>query len=567
MVVIYWLMLMLGVMLPVFGEVRVQAEADQTDHFENLPIPVTIIITHPPDLLVDESTFLLGKDAIRVDKIKDVGDTGGKADILTIYRYDLPNKPKGLHVLPSISVKIGGKTYKSVASTFAVKGMEGSEPAAQAAASSSSNGTFLKLENIIQGPTTLFPGQTTTVGYRYSFNANIETTKEVTPLFEPKGFLKVGDKIVSKKDSGDTSILEVTQQLQAQEPGVYIVGPSTIEGYVYREDSLGKRTYAKDKLKSVAAAVTLTVKPLPIEDKPASFNGAVGKYAFKVLLKTPAKVTVGDEMTLQVEITGSGDLDTVQLPEFCCQPGMSGLFKLSDLPPVGKIEGSTKRFSVGLRPLSAAVKAIPSLEFSYFDPDAQKFETRHSAPVPIQVLELKAPEPEKTASEASKLMEKEEWQQALNQPTPIDVEGNYPLTKQDLQNRWFGSWWTLLLLPLAVALLMYQAKLKRFLEGRKTEIPVATSMHLFNEAWKEQPHSSAFYAKLYQAFYTRLQERGDIDTSIHSIDKLPSEGAAGDVKALLLSIEEARYAGDKGVKENFLLEQARKLFKELEIRA
>lgn len=567
---IYWLVLLFGCMHSLWGEVRVQAEVDKGNHFENFAIPVTIIITHSAKELVDEKSFFLGKDPFTVTKVQDVGDTETDADILTIYHYDLPGKPKGLHILPVITARIGGQAYQSVASTFEVKATDSkpvsAPPQAPVASSSSSGGIFLKLENIIEGPTTLFPGQTTTLGYRYSFNANIETTEEITPLFEPKGFLKVGDKIVNKKDSGNTSILEVTQQFQAQDVGEYKIGPSTIEGYVYQENYLGKRTYEKDKLKSVTAPVTLTIKPLPEKNKPASFNGAVGKYTFTVALKTSSKVTVGDEMNLQIEIAGTGDLDTVQLPDLCCQPGMSGLFKLSDLPPVGKIEGKAKRFSVDLRPLTSAINEIPSFEFSFFNPDTQKFVILRSAPIPIQVVELKKSQPEKIEAPVESPKDQEQWRQVLNNPPPIDVEGNYVLTEQDLHNRWFGSWWTLLLLPLAGVLLMYQTNLRRYMQKRENEVPAVNSSYLFEDAWKEEPYSSSFYNKLYKAFYVRLQERGDINTDIHAIENLPQEGAAGDVKALLLSIEEARYAGDKGLKQNTLLEKARRLFEELEVK-
>jgi hypothetical protein len=417
----------------------------------------------------------------------------------------------------------------------------------------------------VQGQKALFVGQTITLGYRYLFNGNIETTDEVVPLFEPKGFVKLGDKIVAHKDTADTSVLEVTQRLQAETPGVYQVGPSSIEGYVYTEDSLGRRTYSKNKLKSSTPVVTLTVKPVPAENKPLSFSGAIGKYTFKVSLQSPSKVTVGDEMSLLVEIGGSGDLEAVRLPDFCGQPGMSGLFKLSDLPPVGKIEGRTKRFIVSLRPLTPDIKEIPRLEFSFFDPEKQKFETVQSSPIPISVSDLKIQEEEPPVQEKGKVDKPENWGQALL--PPIEVGRIYPLDAADLQNTWFGSWWMLMLPVLGAFLLIYQHNLKRFLAKRPPQASIPASEASFALAWQEAPHSSSFYAKLYQAFFERLQERHDIGPEVRSIDKLPNEGAAGDVKVLLLAIEETRYSREKEGEEEKLLEQARRLFTELEVKA
>lgn len=563
MVVIYWLILVLGTAFSAYAEVRVQAEADKSDHYENMSVPITIMITHPTSAAVDEASFVLGEEAIKVDKVQEVGDLSRNVGVISIYRYDLPAKAKGLHMLPALSVKVGGGIYRSVASTFEVKGADSpiDNPPAVAA---SSSGLFLKLETIIDGPTLLYPGQTTVVGYRYSYNADIETTQEVTPLFDPQGFLKVGDKLVNNRNTAEASILEVTQRIEAKSPGVYQIGPSFVEGYVYTESG-GRRAYSKNKLKSVAPVVSLTVKPLPEENMPASFNGAVGKYSFKVSLKGPSSMTVGDEITLLVEIAGQGDWATVQLPELCCQPGMSGVFKLSDLPPVGTVNAQAKTFTLNLRPLSAAVKAIPSLEFSYFDPGAQKFTVLHSSPISISVAELKTPPEEMIEALPEVPSEKGAWRQAIGQAPSMEVVGNYMLTSQDLQNRWFSSWWMLLIVPLGIAFLIYQTNLKRFLSTRQKEAPASISAVLYEEAWQEPPHTPAFYAKLYEAFFARLRERGQIEASVHSIEKLPLEGAAGDVKALLMALEEARYAKDHGIKEGQLLEVAGQLFKELEV--
>lgn len=552
---------------PLSGEVRVQADVDPTNHFENLTVPVTIIVTHPANVSVDESSFVLGNERIQPEKVQVVGDPNGKEDILSIYHYDVPAMPKGLHLLPAVSVRINNKVYKSVASTFEVKAMNNpsvdtntNTNATVSSSSTTSSGAFLKIENVVDGSITLFPGQLLTLGYRYSFNANIETTEENTPLFDPKGFVKVGDKVVDNKQNGSVSFLTVTQKFQAEAPGVYTVGPSNVEGYLYTEDSAGRRTYDKNKLKSVAPPITLTIKPLPADNKPASFNGAVGKYTFSVSLKTPSTVTVGDAMSLQVQISGQGNLESIQLPELCCQPGMSGVFKLSDLPPVGKVEGTSKRFTVELRPLTANVKAIPSLEFSSFNPGTGAYEVLHSPEIPINVSELKVPSTEKPEV---KQEGKPAWHQAMDNPQPVDVGSNYSLSAEDLENLLFGSWWMLLLVPCSIFFLIYQNNLKRFTSEQKVETIAASSERVYEEAYATTPQTPAFYAKLYEAFFLRLKERGSLDNSVHSVDELPSEGAAGDVKALLLDLEESRYAGDKGKKETLLLEQARKLFNEL----
>ena len=245
MVVFYWLIMFFGMASSLCGEVRIQAEADKTDHFENQPVPVTIIVTHPASQAIDESSFKLGKEAIKADKVKDVGEPGA-GDILSIYHYDLTGMSKGLHILPQMSVQVGAKVYKSVASTFEVKEAEDSSDNG-ASSSASTEGAFLKLENIVNGPTTLYPGQMVEAGYRYTFNANIETTAEAVPLFSPKGFIKVGDKVVNKKEAGTVSTIEVTQALQAVTPGVYQWGPPPLKAYLTRKTPLAAALMQKTR--------------------------------------------------------------------------------------------------------------------------------------------------------------------------------------------------------------------------------------------------------------------------------------------------------------------------------
>ena len=63
-----------------------------------------------------------------------------------------------------------------------------------------------------------------------------------------------------------------------------------------------------------AKAQTITVKPLPTANKPASFNGAVGRYTMQAKA-SPLEVTVGDPVTLNIQISGQGAIDSLNLPK------------------------------------------------------------------------------------------------------------------------------------------------------------------------------------------------------------------------------------------------------------
>lgn len=130
----------------------------------------------------------------------------------------------------------------------------------------------------------------------------------------------------------------------------------------------------------------LTVVPLPAENVPADFNGAVGNYEMNVTAG-PTNVTAGDPVTLKIQITGQGALDSLSLPE---QTNWSD-FKL--YPPTTKPAESTdplgvagtKTFERIIVPQSADVKEIPPVSFTFFDPSQRVYKTLHDPGIPLAV--------------------------------------------------------------------------------------------------------------------------------------------------------------------------------------
>ncbi|MEJ7767589.1 MAG: BatD family protein, partial [Chitinophagaceae bacterium] len=69
--------------------------------------------------------------------------------------------------------------------------------------------------------------------------------------------------------------------------------------------------------------VTITVKPLPVVNKPASFNGAVGKFTMQADVKNKM-VNVGEEFSLQVKIEGKGNFTVINAPQVLLPESMEG---------------------------------------------------------------------------------------------------------------------------------------------------------------------------------------------------------------------------------------------------
>lgn len=129
----------------------------------------------------------------------------------------------------------------------------------------------------------------------------------------------------------------------------------------------------------------LRVLPLPTNNVPASFNGAVGSFELSVSAG-PTNVAVGDPITVKVQISGRGALQLLALPE---QPGWK---EFTVYPATARVETTdslgvqgTKFFEQVVAPQSAQIQALPPLEFSFFDPNQREYRTLRHPATPLVV--------------------------------------------------------------------------------------------------------------------------------------------------------------------------------------
>ena len=134
-----------------------------------------------------------------------------------------------------------------------------------------------------------------------------------------------------------------------------------------------------------AETETLTALPLPKNNVPANFIGAVGSYSMTVSAG-PTNVATGDPVTVKIQISGRGALDSLALPE----QGAWRDFKT--YPPTTKLDTTdalglqgTKTFEQVVVPQSTDIKALPPFSFSFFDPDQKQYRTLTQPSVPLVV--------------------------------------------------------------------------------------------------------------------------------------------------------------------------------------
>ncbi len=517
-----------------------------------MPVEGTITITHDRSKAVDTNSFAMGGEPLEVEFLKEVQVAPDLPLIISIYTFTIEPQEVGLQELPRVSVDVGGTVYHSFSSTYQVE-------KAKKQPQVSGGSIVLKIEPLVIGKTPLYPGQRIKVGYRYIFNYSHELSREELPLLKAEGFSKLGAKETETKVEGKLVYYDVLQEVEAVEPGVYTFAPAKIQGRAWKKERLGKKNYAKQESTAESAPVAIEVLAFPEEGKPPSFNGAIGEdLSFSVELKTPSEVSVGDKIVLLITIKGNGELASLPPPEVCCQPGFSGFFRTSDLPPVEDIFGSIKTFTVEMRPLNDKITAIPSLEFSYFNPKEKQYQAIQSEPIPLKVSPMK--EPAKKKQQLPKFDPKEKVEEKVDAALkPIEIEGNFDIKEKDLSNRWFGTWWVLLIIPLGIGVLLLQVNLRRYLEQRRGVKRPKTARELFNDSMKNGPD----FNLLYQALLLRLVEIHEIDDHRISLSQLSKKGLSGKVRNFLEEVETLRFAGKGSGFDSEWTARAKTLFNEL----
>jgi len=129
----------------------------------------------------------------------------------------------------------------------------------------------------------------------------------------------------------------------------------------------------------------LKALPLPRENIPATFNGAVGNFTMTVTAG-PTNVAAGDPVTVKVALSGRGAFDSLALPE------QNAWRDFKTYPPTTKVDTTdplglqgTKTFEQVVVPQSPDIKALPPVSFSFFDPDQKSYRTLTQPAIPLVV--------------------------------------------------------------------------------------------------------------------------------------------------------------------------------------
>ena len=317
----------------------------------------------------------------------------GQSSSTVTHSFHLTPRQPGDYTIPGLSVEVDGQKLTSQPVTLRV--LKPSAPSPQAI-NSGSQLAFLKL---VLPRKEVYVGESFTAQLELYLLNRVQGVGQIQLTSFPADGFSVGKLVEGQRrqvqiGNGVYTVIPVEVALKALKDGQLTVGPVSfslvIELPSQRQrdmfDPFGMFSHGEQRQISVATD-SETVRSLvpPREGAPPSFNGAIGRFTMN-MTAGPTNVAAGDPITVKVQISGRGSLDTLSLPE---QPAWHD-FKI--YPPTTKLQTvdqlglqGTRTFEQIVTPQTAEVKALPPISFSFFDPEVKAYRTLTQPAIPLTV--------------------------------------------------------------------------------------------------------------------------------------------------------------------------------------
>jgi len=472
------------------------------------------------------------------------------------YVYYLQAFTEGKFEIPAAMIEIDGETISS--RPLSIEVLKGNAPAGNASGNNASNNPNQGSENITSEDVFMratvsnrnpYQGEQIIVSYKIysamvgisgidfenltSFpgfwvnnltdrNKEIVQTEEVingreyisAELYKVALFpQKSGEVIIDPKKMSCTAQIRVQGNRKARDP--------FFDSFF--DDPFFNNQYRNVPIEIQSNAVKLNVKPLPIEQKPAGFSGAVGRFGMQGSIDQ-SNLIVNDAVTLKLMISGSGNLELINTPDINWPPDFENYE-----PKITKNIRTTNSGISGSRtfeflaiPRSAGDFTVGPIELSYFDPSSGQYKR-----VSTQAFEIHVEKGDQPSSSVTYSGVAQEDIMYLGQDIRYIKTGNFTLSSRGQFLFASTSYYMLLLAPLVVlillSLLIISNRKKRsnvaMVRNRKATKVARKNLKIANVFLKSQQREE-FYTEVSRALWGYLSDKFNIPLSDLSMDSV-----------------------------------------------
>lgn len=331
------------------------------------------------------------------------------------FTYYLRASKEGKFTIPAASIKVNGKTVES--NPVVINVVKGSAPANAQQSRGQGGGGQTTTQNVsgdeifikaFADKSNPYQGEQVTVTYKIYTKVNISqfsVTKTPTNAgfwSQPLTGNNQQPKQTTEVINGEKYIVAEIQKnaLFAQRSGKLTIEPLELEciaqvktqqrnsnGFFndpFFDNFFNTVTNVKKTVKS--NVLSINVNPLPGIGKPDDFSGSVGSFTLKSDIDR-SEVKTNDAVNLKITISGKGSIKLIDEPKITFPPDVEKYSSKSNdnVNTASGVISGTKTFEYLLIPRAAGVFQIPSIRFSYFDPESKTYKTLTSPEYTLKV--------------------------------------------------------------------------------------------------------------------------------------------------------------------------------------
>jgi hypothetical protein len=136
-------------------------------------------------------------------------------------------------------------------------------------------------------------------------------------------------------------------------------------------------------------AIDVDVLPLPADNKPGNFTGNIGNFDIAFQNSEALQTETGKEVSLELKISGVGELSQLSAPQFENIPGVTILFSGTEknFSLVNGRESGSVLYRYTVIADNPGEYRLALIEFSLFDPDRGEYKTINPDPLLLSVTE------------------------------------------------------------------------------------------------------------------------------------------------------------------------------------
>jgi hypothetical protein len=377
-------------LLAVVAQLAIVAHAPDTasvcDPFE-VSVAVSVAGNTPPTLVApDLSPF----EILRASPVPHVTRNAARGSMMAEYRLILATGRPGTYTIPAFIAHTARGDIRSQPLHITVRNgpRSGSVPSVIARARID---TGLSIDvRALTPPETVYVGQQANYEVAVFLNGAVRDRLRRNPTFFPPDMQSMlaydlpadGDATSREIGSGCFEALVYRRALFPLMPGRFAIPPAQL---VYSLP-LSASFFSREETHELETDSTVIVAvPPPVASRPADYGGAVGDLRISARLDT-SHSRVGDPVLLTLSVAGEGNVKlfprpAVRVPWATLVPGQE---RVRVDTTAQRVRGR-KEFDWVLTPKVAGELDLPPVKYSFFNPEARRYEVTRTTPEHLRV--------------------------------------------------------------------------------------------------------------------------------------------------------------------------------------